>query len=234
MLCSIMIVLPNQPSITEHATNPARRRRRPSPRRNASASFWTGCAQHGRVLASELAAELHTSEHTVRRHLRDLASAGHCKRVYGGALLDLACGRSGIHAHARSGRPEGEPRGRRGVDRPAEADHPARRGFDERRDRPGAAGQRGPDRRDELARSVHAPAGSAGIRRHSHRRADQRARGGRDRARRRCCRSSRSGPTCVSSAHARSIRTKASPRSTPKRPNSSARWCRRAARSPSR
>ncbi|CAG4915535.1 DeoR/GlpR family DNA-binding transcription regulator [Paraburkholderia gardini] len=41
----------------------------------------------GRVLAAELAAELQTSEHTVRRHLRDLASAGHCKRVYGGAIL---------------------------------------------------------------------------------------------------------------------------------------------------
>src|ERR1700693_869277 len=42
---------------------------------------------HGRVLAAELALELNTSEHTVRRHLRDLADAGHCKRVYGGALL---------------------------------------------------------------------------------------------------------------------------------------------------
>jgi len=42
---------------------------------------------HGRVLAAELAAELQTSEHTVRRHLRDLADQGHCKRVYGGALL---------------------------------------------------------------------------------------------------------------------------------------------------
>jgi len=41
----------------------------------------------GRVLASELAAELDTSEHTVRRHLLDLASAGLCQRVYGGALL---------------------------------------------------------------------------------------------------------------------------------------------------
>jgi DeoR/GlpR family transcriptional regulator of sugar metabolism len=41
----------------------------------------------GRVLASELAAELQTSEHTVRRHLRELADQGHCKRVYGGALL---------------------------------------------------------------------------------------------------------------------------------------------------
>jgi DeoR/GlpR family transcriptional regulator of sugar metabolism len=41
----------------------------------------------GRVLASDLAAEFSTSEHTIRRHLRDLADAGHCKRVYGGALL---------------------------------------------------------------------------------------------------------------------------------------------------
>jgi DeoR/GlpR family transcriptional regulator of sugar metabolism len=41
----------------------------------------------GRVLAADLAAELSTSEHTIRRHLRDLADAGHCKRVYGGALL---------------------------------------------------------------------------------------------------------------------------------------------------
>jgi DeoR/GlpR family transcriptional regulator of sugar metabolism len=41
----------------------------------------------GRVLASELAVEFNTSEHTVRRHLRDLADAGHCRRVYGGALL---------------------------------------------------------------------------------------------------------------------------------------------------
>ncbi|SDR35541.1 transcriptional regulator, DeoR family [Paraburkholderia fungorum] len=42
---------------------------------------------NGRVLAAALAAELQTSEHTVRRHLRDLAEQGHCKRVYGGALL---------------------------------------------------------------------------------------------------------------------------------------------------
>ena len=41
----------------------------------------------GRVLAAQLAAELNTSEHTIRRHLRELAHAGHCKRVYGGALL---------------------------------------------------------------------------------------------------------------------------------------------------
>src|ERR1700761_1419934 len=44
---------------------------------------------NGRVLAAALAAELQTSEHTVRRHLRDLAERGHCKRVYGGGLLIL-------------------------------------------------------------------------------------------------------------------------------------------------
>ncbi|OAJ62382.1 DeoR family transcriptional regulator [Paraburkholderia ginsengiterrae] len=42
---------------------------------------------NGRVLAATLATELQTSEHTIRRHLRDLADQGHCKRVYGGALL---------------------------------------------------------------------------------------------------------------------------------------------------
>lgn len=46
----------------------------------------------GRVLASELASDFQTSEHTIRRHLRDLASAGHCKRVYGGALLTSPAG----------------------------------------------------------------------------------------------------------------------------------------------
>ncbi|CAB3805004.1 Glycerol-3-phosphate regulon repressor [Paraburkholderia caffeinilytica] len=48
----------------------------------------------GRVLASELAAEFQTSEHTVRRHLRELAEQGHCKRVYGGALLISPSGKS--------------------------------------------------------------------------------------------------------------------------------------------
>jgi DeoR/GlpR family transcriptional regulator of sugar metabolism len=41
---------------------------------------------HGRVLAAELAAEFGVSEDTVRRDLRDLAAAGLCERVYGGAL----------------------------------------------------------------------------------------------------------------------------------------------------
>lgn len=43
-------------------------------------------ARDGRVLAVELARELDVSEDTVRRDLRELAAAGRCKRVYGGAL----------------------------------------------------------------------------------------------------------------------------------------------------
>jgi DeoR/GlpR family transcriptional regulator of sugar metabolism len=40
----------------------------------------------GRVIAAELAAEFHVSEDSIRRDLRELAAAGQCKRVYGGAL----------------------------------------------------------------------------------------------------------------------------------------------------
>ena len=40
----------------------------------------------GRVLAAELAREFHTSEDTIRRDLRELAAAGLCRKVYGGAL----------------------------------------------------------------------------------------------------------------------------------------------------
>jgi DeoR/GlpR family transcriptional regulator of sugar metabolism len=40
----------------------------------------------GRVIAAGLAAEFHVSEDSIRRDLRELAAAGHCKRVYGGAL----------------------------------------------------------------------------------------------------------------------------------------------------
>nr|WP_295826765.1 DeoR/GlpR family DNA-binding transcription regulator [uncultured Azospirillum sp.] len=43
-------------------------------------------AQNGQVLAARLAEEFQTSEDTIRRDLRDLAAAGLCKRVYGGAL----------------------------------------------------------------------------------------------------------------------------------------------------
>ena len=42
--------------------------------------------RNGRVMAAELATEFQTSEDTIRRDLRDLAAAGRCRRVYGGAL----------------------------------------------------------------------------------------------------------------------------------------------------
>ncbi|VVJ19151.1 regulatory protein [Amycolatopsis camponoti] len=43
-------------------------------------------AADGKVLAKDVAAELGVSEDSIRRDLRDLAAAGHCQRVYGGAL----------------------------------------------------------------------------------------------------------------------------------------------------
>jgi DeoR/GlpR family transcriptional regulator of sugar metabolism len=41
----------------------------------------------GRVVAADLAQEFAVSEDTIRRDLRDLAKAGLCRKVYGGALL---------------------------------------------------------------------------------------------------------------------------------------------------
>lgn len=43
-------------------------------------------ARDGKVVAIDLAAEFAVSEDTIRRDLRDLAKAGLCERVYGGAL----------------------------------------------------------------------------------------------------------------------------------------------------
>jgi DeoR/GlpR family transcriptional regulator of sugar metabolism len=40
----------------------------------------------GRIIAKDLAAELGISEDSIRRDLRELAAAGLCQRVYGGAL----------------------------------------------------------------------------------------------------------------------------------------------------
>src|SRR5213592_4247066 len=40
----------------------------------------------GRLVAKDLAGELGVSEDSVRRDLRELAAAGLCQRVYGGAL----------------------------------------------------------------------------------------------------------------------------------------------------
>ncbi|WP_043061902.1 DeoR/GlpR family DNA-binding transcription regulator [Brucella anthropi] len=42
--------------------------------------------QSGRVLAADLAESFGVSEDTIRRDLREMAAAGLCKRVYGGAL----------------------------------------------------------------------------------------------------------------------------------------------------
>jgi DeoR/GlpR family transcriptional regulator of sugar metabolism len=43
-------------------------------------------ARDGKIVAKEIAAELDLSEDSVRRDLRELAAAGLCQRVYGGAL----------------------------------------------------------------------------------------------------------------------------------------------------
>jgi len=43
-------------------------------------------ARDGRVIAADIAVELAVSEDTIRRDLRDMARAGLCRRVYGGAL----------------------------------------------------------------------------------------------------------------------------------------------------
>jgi DeoR/GlpR family transcriptional regulator of sugar metabolism len=43
-------------------------------------------AEHGKLIAKDIAAELGLSDDTVRRDLRELAAAGMCQRVYGGAL----------------------------------------------------------------------------------------------------------------------------------------------------
>ena len=46
----------------------------------------TRLAAEGKLLAKDVAAELGVSEDSIRRDLRDLAAAGLCQRVYGGAL----------------------------------------------------------------------------------------------------------------------------------------------------
>lgn len=46
-------------------------------------------AQHGKVVCALLAPELNVSEHTIRRDLKELATLGLCKRVYGGAVSVL-------------------------------------------------------------------------------------------------------------------------------------------------
>ncbi|WP_189345456.1 DeoR/GlpR family DNA-binding transcription regulator, partial [Mesorhizobium sp. M1C.F.Ca.ET.195.01.1.1] len=52
-------------------------------------------AAEGSVLAGELASRFGVSEDTVRRDLRDLAKAGICRRVYGGALAKASAAGTG-------------------------------------------------------------------------------------------------------------------------------------------
>ena len=47
-------------------------------------------ARHGAVQARALAARFSVSEDTIRRDLSDLARAGACTRVYGGAVTAMA------------------------------------------------------------------------------------------------------------------------------------------------
>jgi len=52
-------------------------------------------ATDGRVLAAALARELNVTEDTIRRDLRDLAAAGLCQKVYGGAVRIAAAPEGG-------------------------------------------------------------------------------------------------------------------------------------------
>jgi DeoR/GlpR family transcriptional regulator of sugar metabolism len=52
-------------------------------------------AADGRVLAARLAQELNVTEDTIRRDLRDLAAAGLCQKVYGGAVRIPAAAETG-------------------------------------------------------------------------------------------------------------------------------------------
>ncbi len=43
----------------------------------------------GRVVCVDLAAQMQVSEHTIRRDLHELSKEGVCKKVYGGAVLQI-------------------------------------------------------------------------------------------------------------------------------------------------
>jgi DeoR/GlpR family transcriptional regulator of sugar metabolism len=45
--------------------------------------------ENGRVVCTELATRMNVSEHTIRRDLHELSKEGFCKKVYGGAVLQL-------------------------------------------------------------------------------------------------------------------------------------------------
>lgn len=59
---------------------------------------------HGQIIAKNLSLELGTSEDTIRRDLRELASLGKLQRVHGGALpSSLAAGDTQVREHIASG-----------------------------------------------------------------------------------------------------------------------------------
>jgi len=45
--------------------------------------------ENGRAICADLAVQLKVSEHTIRRDLHELSKEGFCKKVYGGAVLQL-------------------------------------------------------------------------------------------------------------------------------------------------
>ena len=93
----------------------------------------------GRLVAKDLATELDTSEDTIRRDLRELAVAGLCQRVYGGAI-PVAAGRGELRAPAgdRDEQQAARGRGVPGADPAGEHADPRRR-HDGARGRPRAA-----------------------------------------------------------------------------------------------
>lgn len=58
--------------------------------------------QHGRAICSDLAVQLQVSEHTIRRDLHELSKEGICKKVYGGAVLQLQDGENFTHRKAHN------------------------------------------------------------------------------------------------------------------------------------
>ena len=95
----------------------------------------------GRVLALDLARQLDVSEDTIRRDLREMAAAGLCQRVYGGALPLAPDGGSLTQRKHEVARKQGAPgaggrvaraRGpgavsRRGIDQPGDRQRACRR-----------------------------------------------------------------------------------------------------------
>ena len=116
-------------------------------------------AAQGSVLAGELAARFGVSEDTVRRDLRELAKAGECRRVYGGAVAAAPYAgpfsvRSDHAAEAKAAPCRGGRHARVG-----EADAVHRRQHDQHRHRQSPSRQFRADGGDEFDRRGGALAG---------------------------------------------------------------------------